>query len=307
MGARQIQPLCKGINAACTSNCLHIQHPCLQVMAALSDAGLVPPQQLPSAAPAAFAVPPAAAAPAPAATPSAMQSSHRPLVTGDAAQLSTLQQPAPQPHQPVPATPQSALQPGSPELHQTPVGGSDVLSELQQAMAEFDTEQAQQPPQQEQQQWAQQVEQPQQQWAQSAAPSLQLSQPAAAAAADPASAAAGAPVEEDTASSISDVFDDVAAGLPGSPAVPAPAPAHADLLQQVTRDIAALNARNAALQQEIDAISVGSSSTLPSLPSPHRWHAARQQQVQEAQQGGARKPGAPSHSLLPRTPDLSQS
>jgi hypothetical protein len=196
-----------------------------------------------------------------------------------------------QQQQAVPTTPQSALRAGTPELAQPSAAGSDVLSELQQAMAELDTEQAQQsqPAQQ------QQVDQWPHQWA----PSPQLSQPAAA---------AEAPVEEDTASSVSDVFDDVAAGLalPGSPAVPAPGPAHADLLHQVTRDIAALNARNAALQQEIDAISVGSSSTLPSLPSPHRWQAARQAQ-QAQQQGAARKPGAPSHSLLPRTPDLSQS
>lgn len=199
------------------------------------------------------------------------------------------QQP-PQQQQQQPATPQSVLQAGLSELAQASAASSDVISDLQQAMAALDTEQGQQ---------AQQVEQWPQQWPQ--APSPQPSQPAAGA------AAAGPPVEEDTASSVSDVFEDVAPSLPlpGSPAVPPPGPAHANLLQQVTRDIAALNARNAALQQEIDAISVGSSSTLPSLPSPQRWQAARQQAQQ--QPGGARKPGAPSHSLLPRTPDLSQS
>jgi hypothetical protein len=96
--------------------------------------------------------------------------------------------------------------------------------------------------------------------------------------------------------SISDVFDDVA------PAQPA-----GSLLQQVARDIAALNSRNAALQQEIDGMSVTSSSLPSPRPQPAAPAAARRASPQpQQQQVGAGKQAAASHTLLPPTPDLSQ-
>ena len=99
--------------------------------------------------------------------------------------------------------------------------------------------------------------------------------------------------------SISDVFDDVA------PAQPA-----GSLLQQVARDIAALNSRNAALQQEIDGMSVTSSSLPSPRPQPAAraaaWQAAPQLQQQQQQRVGTGKQATASHTLLPPTPDLSQ-
>lgn len=83
---------------------------------------------------------------------------------------------------------------------------------------------------------------------------------------------------------------------------PAPAPAHISLLHQVTREIAALNDRNMALQHEIDSLSVASSSP---HPSPQRAAAPARPALLPRQPAG--KLTAGSHTLLPRTPDLSHS
>lgn len=105
-------------------------------------------------------------------------------------------------------------------------------------------------------------------------------------------ALAAAAHDSDADSLLGDVFDGV------SPP-PAPAPGHLTLLQQVTAEIAELNARNAHLQQEIDSLSVASSSN----PSPQR---PPQPPRRPPAAAGGLKPAAGSHSLLPPTPDLSQ-
>jgi membrane-bound lytic murein transglycosylase B len=115
----------------------------------------------------------------------------------------------------------------------------------------------------------------------------------------PAAMAAAAHTDSDD-ESISDVFDDVA-----------PAQPTGSLLQQVARDIAALNSRNATLQQEIDGMSVTSSSLPSPRPQPAAraaaWQAAPQlQQQQQQQRVGTGKQATASHTLLPPTPDLSQ-
>lgn len=141
----------------------------------------------------------------------------------------------------------------------------------------------------------------------------QQQQPAGRATSTPAARAAAAltatAADTDTdGESISDVFDDVAEV---DDVAPAGQPAGSSLLQQVARDIAALNSRNAALQHEIDGISVTSSSLpsprlQPTAPATFARGAPPQQQQPQQFAGARNKQAATSHTLLPPTPDLSQ-
>lgn len=209
-------------------------------MAALSQAGLAPALQLPSAAfDGATQLPVAAPVPA----PSAVHSS--------GVQLMATAPPVAAAASPLLARPQHSA------------ADSDVLSDLQQAMAALDEE-----PEVQQKLW----------------PRLAV---------------------DSDGDSIADVFGSV--GPPVAP--PAPAPAHFSLLQQVTAEIAELNVRNANLQQEIDSLS---SSSAPSPPRPLQ-HPRQQQAVgpgvvaaRAPVTTSGRKPAAGSHTLLPPTPDLSQ-
>lgn len=107
------------------------------------------------------------------------------------------------------------------------------------------------------------------------------------------SGAQAAAADSDGDSLLGDVFGGVPPGRP-------------TLLQQVTSEIAELHARNAHLQEEIDSLSVASSSNpSPQRPPPPPRRQAAAVQAAPAAAGG-HKPAAASHSLLPPTPDLSQ-
>lgn len=115
-------------------------------------------------------------------------------------------------------------------------------------------------------------------------------------------------------SSSADGWDADAAGAPSA------VTGGGGLLEQVAADIAALTSRNAALQHEIDSISVASSSGLRPLPgaapaaapASHRQYQQQQEQLPPPLRlhvaNGKPAPGSGTAAmLLPPTPELSQS